>query len=98
MAAEGGAVGLGLLALLLLTFAASAWRRRKALDGACLGAAALVLVGSQLSGDLYDSRGLFLLMVVTAYTAPVRRPVLEPEPEPEPPPSTPAYSPLRGAT
>jgi O-antigen ligase len=95
---EGGAVGLVLLALLLLAFAASVWRRRKALDGACLGGVVLVLVGSQVSGDLYDSRGLFLLMLLTAYAAPVPRPVLEPEPEAPLPATPPTFSPLRGAT
>jgi O-antigen ligase len=94
---EGGGMGLVLLLLLLLTFGASVWRRRRALEGTCLAAVVLVLVGSQVSGDLYDSRGLFLLMVLTAYTAPVRRPAPEPEPE-APPAAPPAYSPLRGAT
>jgi O-antigen ligase len=66
---EGGALGLAFLAWVLLTFVRSAFRGRRGLDGATTGAAVLVLVGSQSSGDLYDSRALFLLMVMSTCTS-----------------------------
>lgn len=66
---EGGALGLAFLAWTLLTFLLSALRGRRGLDGATVGAVVLVLLGSQSSGDLYDSRALFLLMVMSSCTA-----------------------------
>ncbi|MHA7633791.1 O-antigen ligase family protein [Corallococcus sp. M7] len=66
---EGGVVGLLLLATVLGTFVRSALLRRQGLDGATVGAAVLVLLGAQSSGDLYDSRSLFLLMVMASATA-----------------------------
>ena len=92
---EGGALGLALLAALLLTFAASAWKRRATLDGACLGGVVMVLVGSQASGDLYDTRTLFLLMLLASCTAPAAFPAAEPERE-LPPGLGAANAPLQG--
>ncbi|RKH58443.1 O-antigen ligase family protein [Corallococcus llansteffanensis] len=66
---ETGAVGLLLFAGVLLTFTRSALKRRQGLDGATVGAAVLVFLGSQSSGDLYDTRALFLLMVMATCTA-----------------------------
>lgn len=69
---EGGVLGLGFLGWALLTFARSALRGRRGLDGATVGGAVLVLIGSQSSGDLYDSRALYLLMVMSTCTAAAR--------------------------
>ncbi|RKH16239.1 O-antigen ligase domain-containing protein, partial [Corallococcus praedator] len=66
---EGGAVGLLFLAGVLITFVRTALKRRQGLDGATVGAAVLVLLGSQASGDLYDSRAFFLLLVMASCTA-----------------------------
>lgn len=72
---EGGVMGLLLLAGVVVTFVRSALLRRRGLDGATVGAAALILLGAQSSGDLYDSRALFLLMVMASVTAvPGRKP------------------------
>ena len=38
-----------------------------------MGAAVLILVGSQSSGDLYDSRALYLLLMLAACTSAVGR-------------------------
>ncbi|NOK12204.1 O-antigen ligase family protein [Corallococcus exercitus] len=81
---EGGVVGLLLLATVLATFMRSAFLRRRGLDGATVGAAVLVLLGAQSSGDLYDSRSLFLLMVMASVAAvPGRRPAHEGPPLPQ---------------
>ncbi|MGE6758316.1 O-antigen ligase family protein [Corallococcus interemptor] len=81
---EGGAVGLLLLAGVLVTFVRSVLLRRRGMDGATLGAAALILLGAQSSGDLYDARALFLLMVMASVTAaPGRRPAHEGPPLPQ---------------
>ncbi len=65
---EGGALGLALLGWVLLTFLRSALRGRRTINGATVGAVVLVLLGSQSSGDLYDSRALFLLMIMSSCT------------------------------
>jgi O-antigen ligase len=65
---EGGALGLVFLGSVLLAFLLSALRGRHSLDGATVGAVVLMLIGSQSSGDLYDSRSLFLLMVMSSCT------------------------------
>jgi O-antigen ligase len=70
---EGGALGLVFLGWVLLTFLRAVLRGRRGLDGATVGAAVLILIGSQSSGDLYDSRALFLLMVMASCTSVVER-------------------------
>ncbi|MFL5350078.1 MAG: O-antigen ligase family protein [Hyalangium sp.] len=70
---EGGAVGLLFLAGVLLAFVRSAFRGRHGLDGATVGAALLMLIGSQSSGDLYDSRAIYLLMVMASCTSVARQ-------------------------
>ncbi|WNG39977.1 O-antigen ligase family protein [Archangium violaceum] len=87
---EGGALGLAFLGGVLLTFLLSALQRLRDLDGATAGAVVLVLLGSQSSGDLYDSRALFLLMVMSSCTSAPRT-----EPVPSPPVAYPA---VHGAT
>ncbi len=71
---EGGALGLALLGSTFMAFFLPALRGRRTLDGATLGAAVLILIGSQSSGDLYDTRALFLLMVMAACTSLPRSP------------------------
>lgn len=66
---EGGALGLAFLGWVFLAFLLAALRARRGLDGATVGAVALLLIGSQSSGDLYDTRALFLLMVMASCTA-----------------------------
>ncbi len=60
---EAGLVGLVLLALALSAGTVSAFRGGRAPEGAALAAFVLVLVASQFSGDLYDSRGVFAFLV-----------------------------------
>jgi O-antigen ligase len=72
---EGGALGLAFLGWVFLAFLLAALRGRHGLDGATTGAAVLILIGSQSSGDLYDTRALFLLMVMAACTSPAVHPV-----------------------
>jgi O-antigen ligase len=91
---EGGALGLTLLGAVLLAFLRSALRGRHGLDGATVGAAVLILLGCQFSGDLYDSRAFFLLMVLASCTSAAEwrsAPALQP-------PLRPACSPAHGAT
>ncbi|QSQ24767.1 O-antigen ligase family protein [Pyxidicoccus parkwayensis] len=66
---EGGVLGLMFLVGVFLAYARVAFRGRRSLDAATVGAVVLVLVGSQSSGDLYDARSLFLLMVLSACTS-----------------------------
>ncbi|WNG30155.1 O-antigen ligase family protein [Cystobacter fuscus] len=77
---EGGALGLALLGWTLLSFLRSAWRGRHRIDGATVGAVVLVLLGSQSSGDLYDTRALFLLMVMSSCTLATRTPFVPSRP------------------
>ena len=63
MFAETGIVGLCLLGLALGSAVAHAMRRRRWPDSATVGGLVLILVASQFSGDLYDSRGVFLFLV-----------------------------------
>ncbi len=60
---EAGLVGLVLLTLALSAGLGSALRGGRALEGAALAAFVLMLVASQFSGDLYDSRGVFAFLV-----------------------------------
>jgi O-antigen ligase len=87
---EGGALGLTFLGWTLLAFVRSAFRGRHRIDGATVGAVVLVLLGSQSSGDLYDTRALFLLMVMSSCTLATRTPFV-----PSPPIAHPA---VHGAT
>ncbi|WNG50382.1 O-antigen ligase family protein [Archangium minus] len=70
---EGGTLGLALFGWTLLVFLRSAIRGRRGLDGATVSAAVLILMGSQSSGDFYDSRALYLLMVMSSCTSVAER-------------------------
>ncbi len=58
---ESGGVGVGLLAIMVAVFLREAWRARQRLHALSFAAWMLLLVAAQFSGDLYDSRGVFLL-------------------------------------
>jgi len=66
--AEGGAIGLGLFLFMLAAVIGTFWKQRAALDPSSVAAFALIFVACQFSGDLYDSRGLFLfpMLAITA--------------------------------
>ncbi|WNG58568.1 O-antigen ligase family protein [Archangium gephyra] len=78
---EGGGLGLLFLGWALFVFSRSALRERRGLDGATVGAVMLVLLGSQSSGDLYDSRALFLFMVMSSCTSAAGAALAHPPPE-----------------
>jgi O-antigen ligase len=61
---EGGLIGLGLLSWLVLTATKRSIRPSSVHGAAYAAAFFLILVSSQFSGDLYDSRALFLLPVL----------------------------------
>jgi O-antigen ligase len=76
----GGAVGVVLLAAVLVAYAAAArpWLRLPADQLALVAAACYVAIASMFSGDLYDSRFLWIFLVLVASgrvsTGPGRRP------------------------
>jgi O-antigen ligase len=69
---ETGLLGIALFAWVLLAFVLSMLRGRS-VDGATVGAAVLILAGIQSSGDLYDGRAMYLLLVLASCTSVVRR-------------------------
>lgn len=66
---EGGAIGVLLLAVAGFLFARECWRYRDHVSSPGLAAFVLALVAAQASGDIYDSRGVFLLMALIAPVA-----------------------------
>lgn len=79
---EGGVLALLFWGGVLLAYARAAFRGRRGLDAATVGAVVLVLVGCQSGGDFYDARSLYLLMVLSAGTTAA---AAAPEPERFPP-------------
>ncbi len=63
---ETGLVGVGLLAVLLLAAARYVVRHRRHCDPAAWGAFGLLLTSAMFSGDLYDSRGVFLMALLAS--------------------------------
>lgn len=61
---EGGGLGLGLLALALFGGGGGLWRIRRSLNAVALAALAAAFVAAQFSGDLYDNRGVFLMLLM----------------------------------
>jgi O-antigen ligase len=59
---EGGAIGLGLFLLYLLTAGLGLLRIGWRLNAAAVAAAAHAFTAAQFSGDLYDSRSIFLFL------------------------------------
>jgi hypothetical protein len=81
--AEGGAVGAGLLLLGLTIACGRFMRRRHVYDEFSVAGFALSLVTSQFSGDLFDSRGVFLFLVL-ALSGPAMRGRTHPHPARDP--------------
>lgn len=61
---EGGTIGVVLLAFAGFVFFRDNWRSRNRVSSPALAAFVLAFVAAQSSGDLYDSRGVFLLMAM----------------------------------
>ena len=61
--AEGGVVGLLLLSAAFVYFATTSLRNRKIVDPYLTGAFLVSFISSQFSGNLFDSRGVFLFMI-----------------------------------
>ncbi len=72
--AEGGAIGLALFSILFSYCAVSIARFVSVIDLSTLSATISVFVSAQFSGDLYDSRGVFLFLLLT-FVFPRHRPV-----------------------
>jgi O-antigen ligase len=64
--AESGVVGGALLLGLLVTAAFSLKRNWRCVDRATLAAFCHIFVAAQFSGDLFDSRGVFVLLILAA--------------------------------
>jgi O-antigen ligase len=75
---EGGGIGLFLLVLMFWSFLGGAWKRRNRIEAATMGAFFLVLISSQVSGDLYDNRSVFLFMLLVYVNNPDKAPTILP--------------------
>ena len=76
LTSEGGLVALGLFIATFVAFGCTMWRDRKRIHFTSLTALVMIFVASQSSGDLYDSRALFVLplfIILAEETAPVVR-------------------------
>jgi len=69
---EGGAIGVLLLSFAGFLFVRDCWRFRDRVSSPALAAFVLAFVAAQASGDLYDSRGVFLLMALITPVATYR--------------------------
>lgn len=61
---EEGAVGVGLFLIVLWRFERIYWNIRATADGATMAAFVLMLLNAQVSGDMYDSRAIFVFMML----------------------------------
>jgi O-antigen ligase len=61
---EVGLIGLSLLVLATMSWMCRYWRYRRVMSAAAAAAVMLALTSAQTSGDLYDSRCYFLLLVL----------------------------------
>lgn len=73
VAVEGGIFGLLMLAYACFTCCRQLWRNRSRLSQSTLAALALTATAAQTSGDLFDSRGVFLMAALA--TPSVMQPV-----------------------
>lgn len=64
LACEGGAIAVVLFTVWLGFVVWSFWTRRRTVDPACVAAFILFFVASQFSGDLYDSRAIFMFAML----------------------------------
>jgi hypothetical protein len=62
---ECGAVGVVLLLLPFILAVPCLWRRRRRLDPVMVAALVHIVVASQVSGDIYDSRSLFVFLFLS---------------------------------
>jgi len=62
---ETGMFGLGIILLIFFFFAVKMWKGMKTFDGASVSAFVLILTASQFSGDFYDSRGIFVFLLMS---------------------------------
>ncbi len=63
--AEGGLIGIALLAIVFWTWWRSVKRSRQPLPGTTLAALFLMVTSACFSGNFYDSRGVFLLLALS---------------------------------
>lgn len=70
IACEGGLVGVMFFLLACYPFVAFVFKHRDKVDPAALGGVALFFVFSQFSGDLFDTRGLFLFAAMALFHGP----------------------------
>ena len=61
---EGGGMGLLLFGVIFTVSACSFWKMRRQIDGATFAAFMLIFMVSQTSGNLYDGRGVFILLML----------------------------------
>lgn len=62
---ETGMLGLGIILSIFFLFAIKMWKGMKTVDGASISAFVLILIASQFSGDFYDSRGIFVFLLMS---------------------------------
>lgn len=74
---EGGAIAVVLISILVLSAILHFARNRRLYDGATIAGLALVTVFAQFSGDLYDNRMLFLLLMLALIPRPTEAPSWE---------------------
>jgi hypothetical protein len=60
---ECGFIGVAILILIMAIFFYYSFKHRKKIDSAMFGSALLLLTASQVSGDIFDSRGVFILIL-----------------------------------
>ena len=70
---EGGLVGLILIFLVMYSFTSHVMRYQASLDGPTAAALVLSIVAAQFSGDLYDSRAIFIFMILCTVPSLVSR-------------------------
>ncbi len=75
---ENGVAGLSLLVFLLGVFAAHVLCSRRRIDPATGAAMVLFLISCQFSGDLFDSRNVFVFLVVCCHPKDLRARMLQP--------------------
>ena len=63
---EGGSIGLALLVGTIGIFVINSWRDRKLIDPFLAGAFILFFIASQFSGSLFDSRSVFIFLILAS--------------------------------
>jgi len=65
---EGGIVGVALMVGLICIVTFQLWAHRHAIDSITVSAFVLTVIFSQFNGDLFDSRAVFMFMILTFVT------------------------------